>query len=206
MSTKKQQDIKSTLVQFYNRPVAKVSLELFFSVMAIIFFAAFAIRPTLVTMSDLIKEIEDKEKLEVQLQRKIAALSAAQTEYHKYQDRLYLLDSALPDTVQLIKTIKIVEKLASENNLVISDLSLVDVPNETEEQQEFTDANMKRLDLEFRLSVMGDFISIRNFVEQLQGSRRTIVVNSLDFRKNENLGTEALQAVMTINIPYLSTK
>jgi hypothetical protein len=54
------QKLIRNLNAFYQKPVAKVSLELFLSVGTIIFFAMFAIRPTLLTMSDLVKEIEDK--------------------------------------------------------------------------------------------------------------------------------------------------
>jgi uncharacterized protein (UPF0333 family) len=52
--------LTSTIIAFYQRPVAQVSLELVFSVIAIIVLTAAAIRPTLTTMSNLIHEIEEK--------------------------------------------------------------------------------------------------------------------------------------------------
>ena len=61
------QQLTTTLLSFYHRPVAQVSLELFLSVATVVFFAVFAIRPTLVTMSNLIKELEDKRQLDQQL-------------------------------------------------------------------------------------------------------------------------------------------
>jgi len=206
MSVQKKRNIQTTLTKFYHQPVAKVSLELFLSVMAIMFFALFAIRPTLLTMSDLLKEIEDKEKLELQLQKKIAALSTAQTEYHQFQDRLHLLDEALPPTPQFINTLKILERMAGENRLVINDLSLTEIPEEIEVKQNVTPESFKRQDVEFRVSVFGDYVAIRDFVRDLQKSRRTIVVSSIDFRVNQNLGMEALQAVLTVNMPYVRAK
>ena len=118
MQTKRAQ-VAKTLNEFYQKPVARVSLELFLSVGAVIFFAIFAIRPTLVTMSDLVKEIEDKRDLDQKLTQKIASLSTAQTTYLEVQDRLYLLEEALPTTPDVIHAIKIVEKIASEQNILI---------------------------------------------------------------------------------------
>jgi hypothetical protein len=66
--------LMSALNDFYHKPVAMVSLELFLSIGAVVFFAIFAVRPTLLTMADLIKEIEDKRALDQQLQQKIASL------------------------------------------------------------------------------------------------------------------------------------
>ena len=74
----KRQQLTNTLVEFYNQPIAKVSLELFLSIVAVIFFAIFAIRPTLLTMSDLIKELQEKEVLNEKLSQKTAALSSVQ--------------------------------------------------------------------------------------------------------------------------------
>ncbi len=96
MPDNKQKQLKTTLLKFYKQPVGKVSTELFLSIFTIIFFAVFAIKPTLTTMSDLVKEIEDKQKLNKQMQQKVTALATAQTEYEKFQDQFYLLDQSLP--------------------------------------------------------------------------------------------------------------
>ncbi len=106
-------------MNFYQRPVAKVSLELFFSIGAVLFFAVFAIRPTLLTMSDLIKELEDKRNLDQQLSQKIAALSTAQASFLGAQNRLVVLDEAIPTSPQFIYSLKLLEKVASDNRLVI---------------------------------------------------------------------------------------
>ncbi len=79
MATNKRSQLTTTLLQFYDKPIAKVSLELFFTVAAVIVFALFAIRPTLSTMGKLIKELEDKQALNQKLAQKVAALSTSIT-------------------------------------------------------------------------------------------------------------------------------
>ncbi|MEA2057034.1 MAG: type 4a pilus biogenesis protein PilO [Patescibacteria group bacterium] len=204
MATKKNKQIQQALIKFYHNPVAKVSFELFLTIFGVIFFAIFAIRPTLLTMSDLIKEIEDKEKLDKQLQRKVAALSTAQQEYQLYGDQLQLVDEAIPDRMQLIKTLKIIEKIASEQDLIISDLRLASIPNEG--RKTLTSENIARIDQGLELSVMGSYPSIRDFVESLQQSRRTLVANVVEFNIKEDRSQTTLEATMTISIPYFKAK
>ncbi len=205
MATRKRKQLEEALNKFYHNPVAKVSLELFLTVVAIIFFAVFAIRPTLLTMSDLLKEIEDKDKLNKQLQKKVAALSTAQQEYQVHKKKLSLVDEAIPPNMQLIKSLKIIEKIASDKGLIISNLTLNQIPDEKQEAQ-ITFRNIKRVDQIIELSVLGDYPSIRDFIEELQRSRRLMVVNFIEFGIKESRGTTTLEATMNISVPYFRTE
>src|SRR3989344_6028300 len=120
MAITNRQQLTTTLLSFYHRPVAQVSLELFLSVATVVFFAVFAIRPTLVTMSNLIKELEDKRQLDQQLTQKIAALSTAQATFLNLQPRLVVLDEALPRQPNFLDSLKILEKVASQRRLIIA--------------------------------------------------------------------------------------
>jgi Tfp pilus assembly protein PilO len=201
MATKQQRQLQAALTKFYKNPVAKVSLELFFSAVTIIFFAVFAIRPTLLTMSDLVKEIEDKEKLNRQLQMKIASLAEAQKEYQLYKDDLKLIDQAVPSQTDLMTVLKTIEKLASDNNLVIASLRLDEIPPKLKDPV-FTYQNLQRQDRHLQISVLGNYLSVRNLIEDLQANRRTMIVTNVEFRIEEERGKRALKVVLTVNIPY----
>lgn len=195
-------ELLSTLNQFYYKPVARVSLELLLSVATVIFFALFAIRPTLVTMSDLIKEIEDKRALDQQLAQKIAALSTAQTEYLTIQTQLPLLDQALPKQPHLVDALKIIERTASESNIIISNISVAEIPPEQPSQG--SAAKLKRVDVPITLAVTGEYVEIRQFVENLKNNRRTFAIDTVAFTVGSDRGKRKLQARMTISLPYLS--
>lgn len=197
----KRQQLTRTLVEFYQKPIAQVSLELFLSIAAVIFFATFAIRPTLLTMSDLIKEIDDKKVLDKQLTQKIAALSSAQTEYNNYQARLPVLDEAIPGQPFLINTLLIIEKIASDTKMVITAISVSEIPKEEVADQQKT---LVRKSYYITLSIAGDYQSIRNFVDQILKNRRTMVIDTITFATNESRGTKQLKANITLNVPYFS--
>lgn len=194
--------LSTTLNQFYHQPVARVSLELFLSLGAVMFFAVFAIRPTLLTMSDLVKEIEDKEKLDGQLGQKIAALYSAQSEYLSLESRLPLLNEAIPAAPQLINSLQIIEKLASDRQLVISSLTINSIPSETAITNLTTQT--KRQVVSVTVTVIGDYPVIRAFVEDLRQLRRVIIIESIAFSNSDNIrGQErGLRAQIQLGLPY----
>lgn len=200
MPTKKQKQLNTTLQKFYDNPVSRVSLELFLTIAAVVFFALFAIRPTLLTMSDLVKEIEDKKELNDKLVKKIAALSTAQNQYYSLEPKLEVLDAAIPINPNLIKTLKIIEKIASEQELVINGISVSEVPKKMEITPSFS--QLQRLDMSFKVAITGDFSAIKSFVEELQNSRRVFAVSSIIFSVEDNRGAKKLNANITVDAPY----
>lgn len=204
MLDKERKQLSQALSNFYQKPVARVSIELFLSVGAVLFFAIFAIRPTLLTMSDLIKEIEDKRQLDKQMAQKIAALSSAQSEYIKNQERFAALDAAIPTNPDLVGLFKILEKLASEQTIVISAMSVAEIPKPLPPDTLFT--QLERKNLNFNISITGDYASIRNFVGELAKAQRTIVVEKVTFSVSDIRGAKRLDAIVSINAPYYGNK
>lgn len=199
MNTKKNQ-VAQTLRDFYAKPVAKVSSELIFSIVAVIFFAAFAIRPTLLTMSNLIKEISDKEELSEKLGQKIAALSTVQREYLETQDRLAVLDTALPSSPQLDMALLLIEKVASENNIAITAVEAKEVPKQDPETVTFNQKT--RLSKPLTVTVTGNYPDIAKFVEGIRNLQREMVVESVSFGLTDSQGKKRLSAQIIISVQY----
>jgi len=200
MSTNKQRQLTDTLLAFYNQPVARASLELFLTIGTVAFFALFAIRPTLLTMSNLIKELDDKKVLDTQLSEKIASLQSSQIQYAQLEQRLPLLDEAIPLRPQFYEAIVLVEKVASDNNLVIQNLSLQTIPADKELDQPLT--SQTRQFLPFRVTLSGDYESIKNFVSQVQSLRRLFTVESIVFNAKEEKQQRRLEATLNIYAYY----
>lgn len=199
MQKTRQDQIKTALIDFYKRPVAKVSLEVIFSIIAVLFFAIFAIRPTLQTMSELIKEIEDKRSLDAQLGQKIASLSTAQSQYQLFSPQFYLLDEALPKTAMINQSLQIIEKIASDNELVIQSIATSSVPDELKEIEA---SIATRKTLTFNVSISGDYLNIRQFIEDVMASRRMMIVDQVNFGVGSSRYQKKLSAVIRINLPF----
>lgn len=196
--------LTAALNTFYEKPIAKVSLELFFSIGLVLFLAYFAIQPTLVTMSNLIKEIEDKQKLDDDLGKKLASLASAQTEYATVQSQLYVLDQAIPRQPDIVGNLKTIEKLAADSNIIIQSLAAVEMPEDTPVDADFSDLERKTLPV--RLNVTGDYMAIRTFVEKLINNRRVYVTDSINLSVSDRTLNKTLQASINITIPYYGLK
>ncbi len=200
-NTDRKKQIRSALTHFYDNPVAKVSLELFLSIGLVVFLAIFAIKPTLLTMTDLISEIEDKKDLNEQLEKKIAALSTAQNEYLQVEPKLSLLDQAIPQEPELIRTLKLIEKLATEHSVVIDGIAIAEIP--AEESGAIVDNSQKQLTSSpMSISLAGDYLSIRNFSQALQDNRRTFSIESVTFSMDQDRDIKELRATLHLNVPY----
>ncbi len=201
----KTRELKVVLAKFYRNPVAKVSTELFVSVGVVLFFAMFAIKPTLVTIGELTSEIEAKEELVERLENKVISLTTAQESYQRFLPRMNLLDEAIPTQPRFINAIKIIEKIAGEENVIIDSISVERIPDEESfENINYEAINQVGFDLE--LTVMGDYPSIRDFVGALQAMRRTFIVNEMSFLVAEQIDQENLKADLLIKIPYFGAK
>lgn len=197
MPTRQQTSL--SISNFYRHPIAAVSTELLFTIVFILVLAIVAIQPTLKTMADLSKEIEDKTKLNKSLQDKVAALNTAQAEFYRWQTQLALLDTAIPDNQHTILDVKLFEKLASEKNVVIGKISLSEYPDATKPLSQKPKVN----DLPISLTIQGDYISIKNFVSALLNSRRVFVINSINFSVSTTRGGQQdLTATISMNAPY----
>ena len=199
-TAKKKREIASALNHFYANPVAKASLELFLTIGLVLFLGAFAIRPTIVTMSDLLKEIETKTELDESLTKKVAALQTAQTQYLNIEEKLPLLDTAIPEQPEIILSTKIIEKVAAESNIVINNMGIAILPEDSDETVPFTQKSKENLTIS--LNVIGDYVSIRNFVETLRNSRKSFVIESVVFSLQEDRGDKKLSANITVATPY----
>src|SRR3989339_859675 len=120
----KGQKLTNTILDFYKSPVAQVSTELFLTIGAVIFFALFAIRPTLITMSDLVNELTEKRKLDLKMSQKIATLATLQGQFTPLQNQAVVLTQAFPDSPDLLYVLKLIERNASEHKLAIQNLQV----------------------------------------------------------------------------------
>ena len=191
----RQKQIQGALVSFYNNPVARVSLDVLLSLGLVIFLGLFAVQPTLITMSDLIQE---KRALSQQLTQKVAALSTAQSELAALEPQLSLLEEAVPSKPDVVKILKILEKLATENQVIITGVTVPQIP----EPSASVSATLEQNSLPIQIVVTGDYPAIRQYAESLLTSRRLLHIETINFTPNEKRGSRSLSASLQLNAPY----
>lgn len=82
--------------KYKDKQSTKMFLELILSISTLIIFALFALRPTILTIIELVKQIQAKEELITLMDSKIEDLSRAQSNYYTYQSGIQSLSQAIP--------------------------------------------------------------------------------------------------------------
>lgn len=189
--------IRTELEKFYQKPVTRVSVELLLSLITVMFFALFALRPTLTTMSKLVKEIEDKKKVEEALTKKVAALSTAQNEYLTYSRRFGILQQAVHEKPSLDTALYYLEYLVARENLSLAGLRIEEFPLELDPvasaaasgallppSDSLTSVASDRVIGAFAVNAnfTGDFENVQRFFAALETLRPLFSVQGFTFR------------------------
>lgn len=195
--------LQAQLAQFYAKPITGISFELFLSIGLVAVLALFALKPTFITIAELNTQIEEKTQLLAQLNEKQASLLKASQLLQQNQDSLQLVDQVLPATAEVVKTAKIIEKLATENNVVITTMGISNIPDEIERSDTtLSTQSPTPVSLPIGLQVKGKYADIKQFIAGLQNSQRMFSVESINFTIDNNRGTKSLQIAISLNAPH----
>lgn len=197
------------LQQFYAKPIAKVSIELLITVIAVLFLALFAIRPTLSTMSTLLKDIEDKKKVDEALTKKAAALSTLNSDIVPMTSELAALDKVIPNTPDLDGLLRRIEKLASEKPIVISSIRSAIVPKENDLELKGTP---QLSSYTIQMNIKGSYTNVMAFLDGLTTMDREVKLVNLSLATQKNVSTNSergtegtapeLQMTITLQAQY----
>ena len=188
---------------FYQKPIAKVSAELFATLGAVIALAVFAIRPTLLTMSQLLKDIEDRKKTSADLTKKIAALSTLSTEYPSVKNDIVLLHTVIPSTPDFEGFMRRLERVAADRSLLIVSLQVATLPKETTDTQRAPELTAFTVSVNFR----GDYSQVRDVLNDLLTIDRFVTVDSivLNAKRDEIAKSNVLLTTVNLRIAYFGT-
>lgn len=167
--------VRGLIKQGLEKQVTQVSLALVGTLALVALLALLALRPTLLTISELIREIQDEERVIEALDRKISALQAAEQTLRELEERLYLLYDAIPSGFNVELLAKELELLAADRGLAMIEFSqegfFLRRPDTAADQASGVAA------LPISLSVGGREESIRSFISDLENLDRLVVVD-----------------------------
>lgn len=174
----------------YQKPVTQVSSALLFTIGTIIFFAIFAIKPTLETISELLKTIADQKEVLQKAEQKAASLTTAQQQMDQIQQYQSSLEAAIPPKLYIQDIIKEIEALAALNNIPLQNLKI----------SEFTYPEQKTegiQEIDFSISIESDYKTGKKFLQDLEKLPRFISIKSANIQlldnKNKSSSPGAIQ-------------
>jgi len=178
------------------RSFAWISLTVF----TISFFLLVAIRPTILTVAKLSREIKEKREAEKQLDKKIDSLVAAQKIYAQNSNKISLLEEAFPQNNNFPSLAYFLEKTAQENQVQISTLSFEKVVLAQPPSTKKTKNNNPYLEIGFTVSAQGEYNNLKSFVSSLENSRRLITIESSRISEGKNKNEEIPVSILSLSI------
>jgi len=200
---------KRVVDAYTQRTEIKAFTELLMSLVAIILFALFAIRPTVTTIAALRTELENNRQTLAKLETKVQNLTTARDLLEARRSQIDLLEDAVPSTPSIDKTIRQTEGLSQSSGSGIASINTSDaaiigqLPSEEIKTYLFiTDPNI--LAIPYNVDVLGDFAAISTFLKNLENARRPLFQESVTIISDSEEGT-LLRLSTKGSIPVFTT-
>lgn len=169
--------IRADIQQFYSKPLTRVSFELIVSILTVIVFALFALRPTLITMSELLRDIQEKQVLDEQLGEKISSLATAQSEFLVYQPQILALDSVIMRNASLEEVAYYLESLIADSGLQVQRLAFGQIPVITTFPEDSSRTQPVLTKYQAQIVVEGELSDLQEFLARVEQVKPLFSVN-----------------------------
>jgi len=165
---------------------AKKFTTIVLTLAASIILGLFAINPTLSTIANLQKQINDDQFVNQKLIEKITNLSILQEKYTQLKDSLSLVNEAIPTSTEIPPLVAEIQTIAKNSNVQLNNfqtfvVDLSDKENINKQYQSF----------DFGFSGEGTYSNITSFMNQLLSFQRIIAISNVSISKISNGGKDS---------------
>lgn len=166
-------------------PFVRTYSGFLFSIIAVVFFSVFAIRPTISTIFSLQKDIEAQQQILNDLSNKSANLETGIQNYNKIDPQtISKLNTLVPNKIALSSIINELSTLALQNQASISGLQFQPFEIDNNSSPPTNEAALK--EIAFTFNVSGPYEGIVNMLDSLNKGNHLIIVESVSFNRNES--------------------
>lgn len=147
-------------------------------------FAVFAISPTLGTIVDLRKQINDNQFVNAQLEQKISSLAMLQESYTRLTPQLPAVYAAIPTTPEIAIFLGQLQTLASLSNVSLNSVQTLPV--------DFTPISdpLHYTAYAFSVDIVGTYDSTQLYLKNLVSFNRLVSIDALTYTKNLKLSSQ----------------
>lgn len=174
---------KMPIVKNYSSPV--------FTIITIIIFIFFAIKPTIETITVLQKKIDNAKSVLEKVNKKADDITKAKENYQKIDNAiLNKIESALPNNVNFKSIVSTLEELARQYNATISALQIQPISITSRDVNSIGTSS----GIDFTFNTEGSYKSILSILQQMQISSRVFSIDHVSINKASS-GTNLIMSV-----------
>ncbi len=193
---------------YKRRKDLRMFLEITLSLVAISFFAVFALKPTLLTIAELTKEIKTKEETVAKMDEKIQNLERGQQIYTQEQTKISLLKDTIPSAPVPDSFVRQIEGVTTKHPVTILGMSIGEVILVGEEKVQKRGKELEALPggargITFSISATSSYLDLAAFLSTLQNLRRPVKIDAATINSSETDIGRFIVLVITGRTPYL---
>lgn len=179
------------LQSIQKQPLFGPGLWTIFSLLLLIGVLVFALRPTLVTISGLLGQIEQRKIISEALDRKILSLQKATDELGRVEPRLELLNQALPEESNWNQITRRIEAIATESGIQLvkvefKDISVASTSAVLNANTEKSNLPANTASVQFTVTGIGEYENMKIMTEKIERLRRILVLSDVDISRDED--------------------
>ncbi len=160
---------------------------------ASIILGLFAVNPTLSTIANLRRQIDDNKFVDQKLQQKISNLSVLQQKYSDIQSDLPIVYAAIPTSSEIPSLVAEIQAIAANSNLTINSFQTFEVDLSTS-----ASTNKKYSSFDFSFSAQGTYPSIIAFLDKLINFQRIITVDSASISRLNDINNTSGALLLSV--------
>ncbi len=191
--------------RYRERTDIKVYLEILLSLITVSIFSIFALRPTLLTIAGLIKEIEGKKDILSTMNEKISNLSKAQVLLDQMRQEVALLKTSVPTSPQQEVFARQIEGLSARHGIPVTRLSLSGATIFDKNIQS-AGPEGKAGQIIYSLNAttpIDNYPALANLTLDLENLRIPPIINKLTINITNDTGVTVLSTVLDGKLQYL---
>ena len=172
------------------RQDVKLFLEIALTISTIVIFTIFALKPTMVTIAEVVKEIKHKEEVLAKMEKKLMDLASAQIVANENQEEIALLDTSVPKNPAPDILSRQIEAgsyatTASLEGIAIEEVLLKGEAKKIAASKKTTTLPEGAKSVALSLTLKGDYRPIKDFLDFLETMRRPLKINSIALTTKE---------------------
>lgn len=186
----------------------RVFLELILTLTTISVFSLFALKPTVITIVQLLKDIKTKETTIEQMDTKIKALSTAQSLFSKETRRISLVTKAVPVTALPENVIRQFEGIAQKNGVELVGVSVSELTLLGKEMERKSSSKKETLPegaegVVFSANTSADFSALLPFLKDVEQFLRPVALDSFSISVSTKEDAKTINMMILGKVPFL---
>lgn len=209
----------SIISKYKNRDDIKNYIEIVLSLITIAIFSLFALKPTLLTIAELLKQIDQNSKLILEMDKKIQNITRAQVLNDRERTKIEMLSKLIPNGINPEIIVKQIEELSKKNEVSISTINMgtgsilgsaSPIVNKESVQSilpQTVDNNVYYFEVKIAaLSSISGYQNLLSFVSDMEKQRLPIIITQTNISIIKNKDEKDLGLTLNLYLPFLENK